>query len=376
MVAAGGRAVVVRTRPTHLTRIVRYYPRAAAGDGGMTAAARRWSEAVARLGIQVIMAHDGGKAPDSGAVEWVQIRHVGPPSVRLPVGLEPLLRGADLLVLQSAWTAHNLRAAAVARRMDIPYVLEPRGAYDPHILRRKQRLKSLWLRAGERELIHRAAAIHMFFEAERPHLRALGYDGPAVIVPNGVESPKGSAWDGGSGGYVLWIGRFDPEHKGLDLLLHGLALVPPTRRPNLRLHGPDRRGGRRFLAHLAASLDLAPWVAIGEGVYGDAKESLLRQALGFVYPSRWEAFGNAPAEAAALGVPTLVTPYPLGRYLAERGAAILAEPTPECLAMGLSVFSSDTVADIGARGAHLVREAFGWETVAASWLRQVQPLLR
>ena len=34
--------------------------------------------------------------------------------------------------------------------------------------------------------------------------------------------------------------------------------------------------------------------------------------------SRWDACPNAVLEAVALGVPTLVTPYPLGRFLARR----------------------------------------------------------
>ena len=52
-------------------------------------------------------------------------------------------------------------------------------------------------------------------------------------------------WDGGSGGYVLWLGRFDPEHKGLDLLLQALALLPSRERPTLRIHGPDWRGRKQ-----------------------------------------------------------------------------------------------------------------------------------
>ena len=341
----------------------------------MTTAARRWSEAVARLGAQVIIAYDGGEAPRSTAVEWIPVRHLGPSSARLPLGLAAHLRGADVLVLQSAWTAHNLRAAAVARRLGIPYLLEPRGAYDPHIVRRKRLLKDLWLRAGERDLINHALAIHLFFEAERPHLQALGYHGPDVIAANGVVAPRGIGWDGGTGSYVLWIGRFDPEHKGLDLLLHGLAAMPEADRPQLRLHGPDRRGGRHAMTRLAAALRLDPWVTVGEAVYGDTKTQLLRRAVGFVYPSRWEAFGNAPVEAAALGVPTLLTPYPLGRYLAERGAALLAEPTPAGLATGLAALRSGTLADVGERAALLVRQAFGWDTIAAAWLRQVEALL-
>jgi glycosyltransferase involved in cell wall biosynthesis len=356
-------------------RIVRYYPRAVLGDGGMTAALRHWSEAVAALGEHVVIAFDGGTPPRDSQVEWVDVRHVGPAWLRLPVGLQPVLRGADVMVMQSAWAAHNLRAGAAARNAGVPYVLEPRGAYDPHIVRRRRLLKRVWWRAAERRLVRDALAVHVFFESERAHLEALGCVVPRIVAPNGVVPPTTEHWDGGTGEYLLWVGRFDPEHKGLDLLVKAVAALPPGERPNLRLHGPDRRGGKHQLAELVARLGVEPWVQIGPPVHGPDKDRLMAAAGGFVYPSRWEAFGNAPAEAAALGVPVLATPYPLGRFLAEHDAAIVAEPSPQALADGLLALRGPHAEEIGRNAARVVQQAFRWEDVARSWLEQARTLL-
>src|SRR6266545_4430009 len=98
-------------------RIVRYHPRAAVGDGGMTGAIRRWSQSVASLGAEVSVAfEEGSEPPESNGVRWIPVRHGGPGRTRIPLRLEDALRGADLLVLHSAWSLHNVRAAAVARR--------------------------------------------------------------------------------------------------------------------------------------------------------------------------------------------------------------------------------------------------------------------
>jgi glycosyltransferase involved in cell wall biosynthesis len=356
-------------------RIVRYYPRAATGDGGMTEALRFWASATTKIGAEVVIAHDGGTPTDAGDAAWISVRHVGPTSMRLPIGLEDVLRGADVVVLQSAWSGHNVRAAAVARRVGVPYVLEPRGAYDPHIVARRALLKRAWWIGWERPLVDRALAIHVFFDAEQPHLRSLGYHGPEIVVPNGVPDSTAPGWDGGSGGYVLWLGRFDPEHKGLDLLVSAVGRLPPERRPFVRLHGPDRRGGKARVARLIEAQGLQPWIDVGDAAYGDAKRQLMIGAIGFVYPSRWEAFGNAPAQAAALGVPTLVTPYPLGRYLAAHGAALLAQGTPDGIAAGLERLSTAEAVEVGRRGAEIVAQAFSWDVVARSWLDQVAALL-
>jgi glycosyltransferase involved in cell wall biosynthesis len=350
--------------------IVHYYPRAAVGNGGLT-------RELARAGGRVTVGFHDGEAPRSPAgVRWVPIRSTGGPGVRIPLGLDGLLRGADVLVLYSGWVLHNVAAAEAARRAGVPYVLAPRGAYDPSVFRRKRTLKLLWWAALEHRLLLNASAVQVFFESQREHLVSLGYGGPAIVVPNGVEPPPGVAWDGGSGGYVAWLGRFDPEHKGLDVLVEAVGMLPPDERPTLRLHGPDWRGHKRYLSRLVDRLGLSGSITVGGPVYGTRKWDLLARAAGFVYPSRWEGFGNSVAEAVSIGVPALVTPYPLGRELASGGGAYLAEPTPASVAGGLRRLLSSDSGRVGRNGAQLIRERNSWRAVARSWLEQTEEVLR
>jgi glycosyltransferase involved in cell wall biosynthesis len=340
----------------------------------MTTAVRKLARGLVLAGADVVVACDGGRATESDGVGWKVLRHVGPFALKAPIGLASVLKNADLLVLHSAWVLHNVRAAALADDLGVPYLLAPRGAYDPMILARKRLLKMAWWAMFERPLVRGAAGLHLFFDAERPHADALGYRGALVIAPNGVDLPPRALWKGRASGYVLWLGRFDIEHKGLDLLVRALALLPSGRRPQLRLHGPDRGGQKGKLQRLARALGVADDIVIASPVYGDAKWRLLSDASAFAYPSRWEAFGNSPAEAAGIGVPTLVTPYPLGRYLASRGGAVLANPTPEDLARGLDTVLSSSAAGIGRTGAQLIRNEFNWNDVSRSWLRQMDAL--
>ena len=225
-------------------------------------------------------------------------------------------------------------------------------------------------------MLDHSLAVHVFFDEERAHLRRLGYDGPVVVAPNGVEPPEGVTWDGGRGGYVLWLGRFDPQHKGLDVLLAAVAEIGTGERPHLRLHGPDWRGKKTSVTELVRDLGLRPWVEVRDAVYGADKWNTIAAAAGFVYPSRWEGFGNSVAEACAVGVPTLTTPYPLGRFLAARGGALVAEGTPRGLAGGLvKLLDEDIAPEIGRTGAKVVREELSWDAVGKSWVDQVGALL-
>jgi glycosyltransferase involved in cell wall biosynthesis len=356
-------------------RIVRYYPRALIGDGGMTGAVRRWAGATVRAGAQVLVAYDGGHPPGNDGVEWRPLRHTKRGALHFPIGLDEVLEGADLLVLHSGWTWHNARAAAMARSMGVPYLLEPRGAYDPSIVSRNRTAKKAWWVAVERRLVRGARAIHAFFDQERAHLRSIGYAGPIVVVPNGADIATAPLWNGSEGSYALWLGRFDPEHKGLDLLLRSLLTIPPAERPALKLCGPDWHGRKAGVHRMIASLGLSDRVHVEDAVYGDDKRAMLVAAAAFAYPSRWDACPNSVLEAISLGLPTLVTPYPLGRFLADRGAAVLAEPTPAALAAGIRRVLEPNAARVGARGMEVARADLGWDTVARSWLRQVEDVL-
>jgi glycosyltransferase involved in cell wall biosynthesis len=358
-------------------RVIRYHPRALTGDGGITNAVQQWSRAAATHGAECLVLCDGASRgiPPGSDVEYRSVPHHGIGSVRVPIGLEQHLRGGDVLVLHSGWTIHNAVAAAAARRARVPYVLEPRGAYDPHIVRRRGRTKATFWRVTERHVVQGARAIHVFFEEEASHLGRIGYAGPVIVSPNGVTADTQARWTGGGNRCILWLGRFDPEHKGLDILLRAVACLSAADRPRLMLRGPDWRGRKAIVEQMIDSLRIGAWVQVGPPLYGEAKWQLVANCGAFVYPSRWEAFGNSLAEAALLGVPVVATRYPLANYLADRSAALVTEPREADLAEAIHCALQEPGRLMGPRGQSVVRNELSWTTVSNAWLTQAQALL-
>lgn len=114
-----------------------------------------------RAGASVTIAfEEGGEPPRvDGGVRWLPIRHARVGGSEVPLGFEEVLREADLLVMHSGWTLYNIFAGALARKLRVPYLLEPRGAYDPHIVSREKLLKKMWWAAAEKELVTQVEAI-------------------------------------------------------------------------------------------------------------------------------------------------------------------------------------------------------------------------
>lgn len=312
--------------------------------------------------------------PPPKEFQCIPLRHRSRGIARYPLDVGEHLKGADVLVVHGGWQLGNIVAARSATELSVPFIVTTQGVYNPIVFTRKPVVKKIWTVLLERRHLRKALAVHVFFEDERAGLEILGVEPELVIAPNGVSPPADVTWDGGSGGYLLWLGRFDPVNKGLDLLLRALRLVDPKERPRLRLHGPDWRNQKQVVRDMALELDLLDWVEVGDPIYGAAKWSAIARARACVYPSRWDACPVAVIESVSLGVPTLVADYPLGRFLASHEAAVAIELTPQDVARGIAVLL-DEGARYATKGAEVARRELAWPSVAQSWLSQVEMLL-
>lgn len=359
-------------------RVVHYWPHLFfLESSGPANSILGWTRALTRIGIEALVVTDEEAVrvapPDD--VDCVFVKHVGRGHFRIPLTL-PVSEAEDsLVVTHGGWTLTNIIAGAHARRRRTSYVVMPHNVYEPHVLRRRAFGKKAWFAMLERPYLNKAAAIHVFFPDEEHHLSSLRVSSPVVVAPNGIEPPQGVRWDGGSGEYLLWLGRYDPSNKGLDILLRGLSQFSAAERPRLLLHGRDYRGGREIVERLRRELELEESVSIGDPVHGDDKWQLIAQAKGFVHPSRWEGSSMSVAEAISIGTPTLVANYPMGRFLASRGAAILVDTSPSGVARGMKQLLSEEAQELGARGLDLARRELSWDVLANSWVKQVEKIL-
>ena len=361
-------------------RFVSYYSRAVSDASGVTVALWAWANALVAAGEEVLVVHAGGRrrspdpALDVRGVPDVIIRHLGSQrATYVPVGLAGVLRRGDVLLLHEGWVLSNHVAAALAMVLRIPYVVVPHGAYEPGvfaIMKRPRRVR----RILERLLLERALAVHVFWDSERPLVTAVAPRARTIVAPIGATMPA-DHWLGG-GGYLAWLGRFDPVVKGLDVLLEGLAYLEPEVRPRLRMHGPDYNDGIAATRAHVERLGLGPWVTIGDPVYGQAKRDFLVHADGYVHPSRSESYGIALVENLQLGVPSIVSDViHIAAPLRAAGAALVVPLTAEGIATGLRALpaAADALRD---RGPAFVRDELAWPAVTERFLAGLRDQFR
>jgi glycosyltransferase involved in cell wall biosynthesis len=218
-------------------------------------------------------------------------------------------RHVDIVHLHSVFTPPNV---LLARQLHVPYVVSPHGGYAPASLTRSALRKALYGRLVERRLVRDAALRVALSELEANDLIAFGAGEPIAVIPNGVHpAPR----DVDSNAFrrelgldadrlLLFVGRLDVFHKGLDTLVRGVAAAPGW---HAVLVGSDFRAGGEQLHRLASTLGAGDRVTFAGPRRGRALSEAFAAAECFALTSRWEGLPLSLLEALAHGLPAVVS---------------------------------------------------------------------
>ncbi|WP_311213850.1 MULTISPECIES: glycosyltransferase family 4 protein [unclassified Arthrobacter] len=148
------------------------------------------------------------------------------------------------------------------------------------------------------------------------HLKELNPDLHVDVIGNGVDP---AVWniEPRLGKDVLFIGRLEYGHKGLDLLLEAWAHACNRVDGNLLIAGtgPDEERVREAIrdAGLSGRVQMLGWLS------GDKKFQALSDARLLVVPSRHETFGLVAIDALAAGTPVIAFDIPCLREIIPPG---------------------------------------------------------
>lgn len=358
-------------------RIASYYARPAGySTGGVNRSRQEWMSAFAGAGnvVSVINAEKGYKKRlvCDESISFLELPHIGRArATMIPVGFRRQARSFDLMYLHEGWTASNIIAAISLKFAGVPYVIMPHGVYESSIVKTLKRAPGR--RRGERWLLENALAVHVFFDSEVAHVQQIAPKSQFIVAPTSI-SPSKEVWVGG-GEYLAWAGRFDIWHKGIDLLLQAMKLIPESHRPNIRMIGPDHNGDKQRVVAEVKSLNLSAWVSVEHELEGDALNMFMARSKGFVHVPRWECLGRTIVDALMAGSPLLVSDQ---AHIAEpirlAGAGLVCEESPEAIAHGLERLWAGDGLQYSEIGKSWARQYFSKSLSTAKWEEQLEAL--
>jgi poly(glycerol-phosphate) alpha-glucosyltransferase len=303
-------------------------------------------------------------------------------SPRLSAQVRLLVKPKSVVHSHGLWMHPGVIARQCARHAKCPLVVSPHGMLEPWALSRSRWKKRMASWMFEDENLRRADCLHALCAPEADHFRRYHLRNPIAIIPNGIDLadfyplPDPSALakkipDVQDRRSVLFLSRLHPK-KGLENLLEAWRkLAPDFENWCLLIGGSGEPEYERKLRSIVEHTGLKKSVIFLGPIYGNAKKEALAAAEIFVLPSFSEGFSVAILEAAAFGLPVLMTPECNFPELAEVGAALETPAHPEGIESGLRqllAMSDDLREVMGQRGKDLVQKSYTWPAVASQML--------
>ncbi len=203
------------------------------------------------------------------------------------------------------------------RRRGIGYAITVHGRYS-HLFdaegRAVRHVAAAYLKTFERMALDGAIFVQALSDVEYGILKQVAPKARIVPIGNGAYS---SRLDGpppplrprirsDNFPHFAYCGRYEIDHKGLDLLLGGFAHYR-RRGGQGRLTMIGTGPARSELLELAERLEVAATVQVSGPLFGLQRDAILRGCDYFVMPSRYEGIPLAALEAALLGLPLIVS---------------------------------------------------------------------
>ncbi|MBI4698932.1 MAG: glycosyltransferase [Nitrospirae bacterium] len=294
----------------------------------------------------------------------------------------------DLIHIHWLYVYPTLVVARECRKLNVPYIISPRGMLDPYSIARKSYVKKkLYISLIEKKNLESAKAVHFTSADEQRLAKTLGINFSGFIVPNGLnlrDYPDSNGLHEKSEyspdrEMILFLSRIHPQ-KGLDLLIKAFAVIAQERpRAKLVIAGPDNSGYMGEIETLITQYGLNGKVTYMGMLEGKKKIDAFRNASVFVLPSYSENFGMAVAEAMACSRPVVITDrVNICHDVAEYKAGLITSCNPQEIAEAIiRILENPQLGrEMGMNGRRLVEERFNWDMAASKMIMAYKDILK
>ena len=218
----------------------------------------------------------------------------------------------DIVVFQGVYFVKYCQIAKWLRKNNIPYIMVPRCSMTAAAIRSHLLKKKIANILFFNKLVAGAESIQFLTENEYIESKNNFKFKKHFVLGNGVEIPKKHYTVKNRKEFkIVFVGRYNVYHKGLDILLDVVKNHADWFRDNhviLELYGSNSDNGLTYLTNHVDENCFGDVVKINGPAFDEAKEKALLDADVFIHTSRLEGQPTSVIEAISYGIPVIVTP--------------------------------------------------------------------
>ena len=180
---------------------------------------------------------------------------------------------------------------------------------------------------------------------------------------------------------ILYIGRIDIHHKGLDVLLEAIHILINKNMDNkfhLTIYGNGLENDVNWLSKALSTIS-PDFISFKGPIYGRDKEEVLKSSDIFILTSRYEGMPMGVLEALSYGLPCLLTPgtnltSDIEKFNAGWRSNFSAQDIADTIEYALNDFYKNN--KILIENAQLLAKQYSWERIAQHSVSEYKRIIK
>ncbi len=259
------------------------------------------------------------------------------------------------------------------KKAGVRFFLTPHGTYTEGAMQGNGVVKKIYFALLEKGLLSRVTGVQCLGHCEVTDLKKL-YDKVAITtIPNGQnweELIVNKDFSPDKQFIIGYCGRVSRWQKGMDILLAAFIRYKKEYQGKGCLHLVGDGEYRDEMEKAAIAAGLSDQIIFHGKQFGEEKVILLKNMKVFVHTSRNEGLPTAVIEAAALGIPSIVSEMTsMDRYITDHNAgwalqSLETDAVAQVFVQAEAAFHSGELVDKGKNALKMALESFDWNVIS------------
>lgn len=216
----------------------------------------------------------------------------------------------NIVIFHSMYEMEYIGFSKVLRKMKIPYLIQMHGALSKEHYKKGFWKKWIANRLWFNSFLQESQCLIYLNQAEYDNCVVKYLNSNYAIIPNGCDSNIENFKEKATKEIVdiLYIGRIDINHKGLDVLVNAIKTLKAKKISGIHFSFYGNENDSDVDEFKTLLKPLKGYAEFKGGIYGEEKQRRLQDCDIFILTSRYEGMPMGVLEALSYGIPCLLTP--------------------------------------------------------------------